>query len=356
MLNKSIAILIALFALVLGTGCGGVHLFDDIDLELDFELTPSDDLHLPYVVGTKVRISASDGRTSDDESRWTLASSNAAVLSVDSQSHGSAQCTAQGAGTATIMVYDEDGDLIHESEIEVAKPNRVQLIPHGPLIIGRGGAVDDIRMLQGGTATYLVRYLRNDERLYGNGVLTPKGGELASARNETTFLFENREWLQIDAVTEGTSTIGLSVGGLHLANVPLTVVGLEAVASLELLDDERQDEPEHGDLRTVLALGRDSQALPIYGIEVSWDLDGDGVAGTGDLFRYEYNADVTKVLGAEFGEQRDEIPIHALTGYTDSSNNLGCTLSKRRQDKLPAMALLMASIAAVFCLRRRQDP
>ena len=219
--------------------------------------------------------------------------------------------------------------------------------------LGRGGAVQDIHILQGGTATYLVRYFRGDLPLYGNGVLSAVNNELATARNLTTFLFENREWLQIDAVGQGSNMLGLEANGAHLLDVPLTVVGSAAITSFELIDDERYEEPEHGDLRTVLALARDGLSRPIYGIEVSWDLDGDGVAGTGDLFRYEYNVDASKVLGGTLGELRAEVSIHAVSGYVFSSNKLGCSMSRPQGEAPPALAFLLASLAAAACLRRR---
>jgi hypothetical protein len=353
---------VALVALFVGAGCNGPELHDDIDLELDFELTPSDELHLPYVAGATVTLSASDGDGEDDvNTLWTLATSNPAVLRIDSQTEGRARCTALSAGVTSVAIIDEDGEVIHESDIEVANPDHVIAYPHGPLIVGYPDALPapELDVLAGGTVTLLIEYYRGDQRLYGNGALSAVSSSSMTAAPAQTFLFENREWLKLTPSQEGDHTVDLSAAGAVVGSFTVHAHGPDVVTSIEQLHDVDVDfdDVEKGDLITVLGMARTATGAPVYGVEFSWDIDGDGVPGLGDLFRYEYEEKVISVLGAEFDGLRSESKVHGRSGQVGSSNHLGCALGAGQPSRaalwLVALASVLAFVRASSGSRRR---
>lgn len=318
-----------------GTGCSGPELVDDMDVEFDFALTPSDDLHLPYVTGTKVSLIANEhaGEGAPEQS-WTLQSSNENVLRIESQSQGRAECQAVGEGTTTMTIFDEEGEAIHDATLEVLDPDHLELVPHGPLFVGVD--VDyrsqDINVVAGGTATFEVRYYRGYRRLFGNDVLTAAASTGLSVHTESTFLLEKREWLQLTAGDPGSYEVQLSSLGVPLGSAFIQVRSPDEVASVEIIDDNRlyDEDLEEGDLLTALGVARLADGDPVFGAEFSWDLDGDVYTEFGDLFRYEYVEDADKTLGAEFDGLRAETRIHATHGYVDSSNDLGCSIGRPR--------------------------
>jgi uncharacterized protein (TIGR03382 family) len=340
-------------------GCDGPELHDDIDLELDFKLTPSDELHLPYVAGSTVRITATDGDADDERDRfWTLESSDESILRIDQQTEGTATCLAMREGFVTMRVFDEEGEMIHDAEIEVAQPDRVQLLPHGPLIVGIETPVEDsgINILSGGEATMLVRYFRGDQVLFGNGALRVETSSPdITAHPETTFVFENREWLQVTPNMPGSHEVALFVGDVSLGTLAVEARTVDEVESIELIEEQDVDfsDVEDGRLMTALGMARLEDGEPIYGVELTWDLDGDGEPGTGDLFRYEFVEDAVSVLGVEFDGMRAEVEIHGEEGFVDSSNDLGCSTSGRGSSSGATFGLGVL-LALGASLRRRK--
>lgn len=347
------------------TGCEDVYLSDDIDL--DFNWSPlsgmSDSLHLPYVVGAQVDISANDALDEDADLNFTLESSDASVLRIDSQFNGHASCTAVGAGEAEISVF-EDGDEIYSGTVVVREPTRAELYAHGPLIIGydqeealqRG----PVRLLQGGMGTFLIRYYDGDERLYGNGVLRAEseGAEEQglTLAEEQTFLFEDREWLQVSASELGTFTVDLYVGEIPVAQGVVEVVDQAEVDSFELVAESERGAHDNESL-AILAQAYDSEGDPIYGVEYVWDIDGVDEPGLGDLYRYSYDRDTVENLGANFQDLRVEVIIHASDGYVSSTNDIGCSATPTHP-RAPGLATSVAALTLIMLLghRRRNRP
>ena len=229
------------FAIVVGLGaCGPTYtMTDDIDLTWDFTLLPrrfEDDLHSPYVRGTKVTVFAHSSDDHHNFAGWSVVSSDPDVFRVDDNvletdgrglaSHGQAV----SEGTAQLRLLDSRGHEVGRGVAEVVVPDRVEIDAHGSLILGRDdeAPVHEVRVLAGGEATYLVRYFRGGRELHGNGVLSavPPAGTTAQAR--TTFLFENREWLSLQAAAVGNGTLQLQADGVATAAVPVAVVGARA--------------------------------------------------------------------------------------------------------------------------------
>src|SRR5262245_19539964 len=184
------------FFLLATTGCNHAWLSDDVDLELDFGLSHSDELHTPYVQGARVVIFVNTSR-SQDKTGWRLVSSRPDVLEVEGGDGRSFDCTARGEGIAQLRVYDAGGDLVDTGTVEVLAPDEAQLFAHGPLMIGRpdGEAAigDELRVLEGGTATFLVKYFRGGRPLFGNHALAAPSTGPFEGEPRQSFFFENRE-------------------------------------------------------------------------------------------------------------------------------------------------------------------
>jgi hypothetical protein len=344
------------------SGCRDMYLADDIDL--DFNWTPLEGvgstLHTPYVVGTAVTIAAEDALNEDDDVEFTLESSDESVLRIDSQVDGVASCTAVGAGDAEITVFDGDGDEIYSRSVSVRAPTRAELYFHGPLILGldyeEALADSTLRILRGGMGTFLVRYYDDNELLYGNGVLSATSDaedQGVSLFEEQTFLLENREWLQIQALELGTYTVNLYAGDVVVGHGVVEVVDESAVDDFELIAQSTSGRDDE-DTLAVLAQAYDADGNLLYGVEYSWDLDGVDEAGYGDLYRYVYDHDASVPLGASRNGMRQEITIQASDGWVSSTNDLGCSAAGARPGAPPLPVAAGAALLVLGLAFRRR--
>src|SRR5262245_26072276 len=141
---------LALLLLAL-SGCG-FELTDDVDLSLDFSPLsgPSDTLHSPYVKGARFSLFVHD--TSDQnrvQAGWRIESSRPSVLSItdvknqeyerDGKKRRYVVAAAQAVdeGQAEVVVRDGGGGEVYRGAVEVLRPDRVDLLAHGPLLIDR---------------------------------------------------------------------------------------------------------------------------------------------------------------------------------------------------------------------------
>ena len=337
-------------------GCSDeISLTDDIDLTWDFSVSRFDaDLHTPYVRGAPVTLFVS---SSDEDQRfdgWAVESSDPGIFRIDGCTPGtSLTCEGQavGEGVASLTVRDERGQRVGAGQAEVLLPDRVVLEAHGYLILGRDteAPVDDLRLIANGTATYHVRYFRGARELHGNGVLSVVAPAGISATPRTSFLFENREWLTLDAgATAGTRSIELFADGVSVGTHALETVPETDIAHVTV---EAQSERGHedGDPMVALAQAYDAQERRIFGVDFAWDLDGVDQLGDGDLFRYELKQGVFRMVTARRGAHSDSIQIQAESGHVSSSNNIGCAASSGGGSLLAGLAL-----AGLLALRRRR--
>ncbi len=343
-------------------GCQDVYLSDDIDLVLNFNRLrgPSDTLHTPYVRGTRMTIYANSSDGDQDTTGWWLQSSNPAVVRILSQSGGRAECVAVSAGQAEIRVYESAaaGEPLHTAPVEVRKPDRIELYAHGPLLLGRSEAearVSKPAILNDGTATFLVRYFHGTTALSGNGVLAATSDTSVMLKEETTFLFENQEWLRITPRAPGDHQVRLSADGVSLGVLPVKSVRSSDISYIKL---QGQDEAHatDGDWLVVLARALTGGSVDVHGAEYEWALDGAEKSGTGDLFRYRYLAHNPVQLRARHDGLESLVTINASEGYVDSSNEIGCTaapgLPPQGAPFAPAALLLGASL--MLLVRRRR--
>lgn len=327
-------------AVALGLGaCGSTHttytMTDNIDLTWDFSLTPStfdDHLHSPYVRGTKVMVFAHMSDDKPDFSGWSIVSSDPAVFriidsAVDGNGGLAAHGEAIGEGTAELRLLDRSGDEVGHGVAEVLVPDRVELAAHGSLILGRDdeAAVVEARVVEGGKATYLVRYLRGDRELHGNGVLTVEAPAGVTAQSRTTFLFENREWLTLEMAAAGTSAVQLSADHVKVASVPLVVVPDSAIADVVLLTESEKGHQD-GDWLAALAQAYDGNGARIFGVDYAWNVNGVEQVGEGDLYRYQFKKGQYEMVRAQRGTHAAAAMIQSDQGDVDSTNNVGCAV------------------------------
>src|SRR5262249_53307627 len=141
---------------------------------------------------------------------------------------------------------------------------------------------------------------------------------------ERTFLFEDRDWLQLSPNLVGEYTVGLVVGGTHVLDLPLHAVPDTDVATVRIRGEDESH--AHADEWLVaLAEASDAMGQVIYGVDYHWTVDNITQLGLGDLYRYQYSPRSPKMLGAKFQDVGAEAVIHSGVGFVDSSNHLGCS-------------------------------
>jgi uncharacterized protein (TIGR03382 family) len=365
MSTSKLALLVALCGLG-AVGCGPtVTVRDNVDIDWDFiELIgPSNSMHTPYVVGASMEIYVHSTDEDEKMNGWTVESSDTSIFSVDPPQRDDHKRLyvvghANGDGVAQLIVRDSGKNVQTRYPVEARLPDRAQIMAHGLLIIGKSeteASVNEVRLLEGGTATFLIRYYLGDRTLYGNGALSVDAPSGVTATTPRTWLFEPRDWLQVTPLQVGTSSLALKVNGQHFADVPLTVVDSTAVASVRILGAD-ESHAKKGDWLVALGQASDSQSNLIYGVEYSWDIDGQAQTGwdgsnKGDLYRYKFDPAVPKMLAATYGSVSAVAMIHWGGGYVDSSNNIGCSAAPGKPATAPlGIALLLVALVVV---RRR---
>jgi hypothetical protein len=358
----------ALAGLVALPACGAKYnMTDDIDLTWDFGLTLrtfDDDLHTPYVKGAPVTIYVDSDDDDTDMRGWTLVSSDPNVFRIDGLEVSPtepdelrAYGVAAGEGVATLTVLDDHGEVIGDGVAEVLAPDRIQLLAHGFILIDREGEapVSELRVLEGGTATYLVRYFRGDRELRGNGVLSGTGPAGITIEPRTSYLFENREWLTVTSTVPGASTITLYADGEVAIPVDVVTVPESDIDRVEILTSDERD-ADRGDWLVALAQAYDVDGRRIFGVEYEWDIDNIQQFEQGDIYRYEYAPGQEVRIRARRGDKSASYDIHASEGFVDSTNDIGCAVAPgaRRAPAAAGLTLAGAGLVLGALVRRRR--
>jgi uncharacterized protein (TIGR03382 family) len=338
-----------------------VHFSDDVDFEINFLtlLGPSGEMHSPYVAGSTFRIYL-ETPTRTDKSGWTLESSAPGVLKVGAPQVSNlgetfrVEAAAGAEGEAVLTARDVGGTIVGETRVEVLRPDRVELLAHGPLLLHRPEQpAPEARILAGGTATYLARYFRDGRRLSGNGVLTAEPTSSVGVNVLRSYLFEDRDWLQLSPRSIGRFTVDLTVDGQRVGSVPVEAVGEGDIANIVLSGEDERGASKDESL-VVVAEAYDREGRPIYGVEYDWDLDGVRERGEGDLYRYRFDRDEPHRLGAHHGGHSAQVMIHG-EGYVSSTNFVGCSAGGAPGAAAIPCLLLLAG-AALLLRRRRLSP
>ncbi len=401
-MNSPLRLSLSLLALIpVLTGCPQPELRfeDDLDLEydlLDFfipDVEYGEGLHNPYLAGSEFAIYIWDDNDVTNFKGWEARSSDPTVVEIldvdrkrfdwdgvdevypdhpfyhddDDDYVMIVRVRAGAPGVAQVSAYDVTDDRVGTAEIEVAVPNQVELRPAGPVFLQRDDIVaqldGDPMLIGGGTATFLVDWMRDGIPLAGNGTVsaTSSSGLILELWGRETYYDERRDWLTIsteEVAAAEIATVNVSVNGNLAESIDFTVVGDDAIEALQL--QTREQAPVwvgfEGEWIPVLAsaLGLDGET--IHGVAFDWDLDGVEEPGEGDLFRYRFDPSVTSVLGAAYAGMRVETTVHGDQGFVDTTNNVpgSCFCSANSADSRPGVAFGVLGLLALGMVRRRR--
>jgi hypothetical protein len=361
-------------------GCGDdISLHDDIDIHFDlntFGQAPNR-LHSPYVRGAEFNVSV---KGKDTPSNVAVVSGNAQVLrkNSDSEDGRKSQFTAVSEGR-TVFRAVKGEKTVRKGRVEVRAANHATLHFHGDVLFNQVNQETEARtprILVGGTATFLVRYFRDDQRLHGHGVLSvdpPEGttwddglgerlrrrigfnaeNEFLSVRAKKSHLLEDREWVEFSPKIEGEYTVTLRADGEPVGQVTIKAVGQDSVEAITV---QKMNERglSNGDFGLVLARAYDIDGNPVFGVEYSWDIDGSPQSELGDLYRYEFDKRNLATVCAMFSEHESIIQIHASKGYVRSTNKLGCDTTFGSPFSLPAAVFLLFGLGLIRTRRHTE--
>lgn len=344
-------------------GCPAVAVVDDVDFELNFTpiLGPSDALHAPYVVGSSMGLYL-ETQSVGNTRRWTIESTDPSIFTVDQPSYDdrgdfrTARGHALAPGVTTLRVVDDGGSVRRTIPITVSLPTSIAVDHHGPLLVHRPDLRSDWgdgRIVVGGTSTYLASYFAGPDRLAGNGALSAR---VASGRATVevlrTYLFEDRDWLQVTPTAAGPFTVELTVGGQVIQTLQGIAVPSSDVADVRIYGED-ESKARAGQWLVALAVASDAQARVIWGAEYRWDVDGASAPGIGDLYRYPYDPKKPHMVAASFGPLSAVAMIHGGNGYVDSTNHVGCSAAPGSPNRGATATIVFALAALAFGLRRR---
>jgi uncharacterized protein (TIGR03382 family) len=355
---------LTLAAIALGaTGCPAVAIVDDVDFELNFTpiVGPSDALHAPYVVGSSMNLYL-ETQSVGDTRRWTIESTDPAIFTVDPPQYDSrgdfksARGHALAPGVATLRVIDDGGSVRRSIPITVAIPSTIAIDHHGPLLVERPELRSDWgdgRIVVGGTSTYLASYFDGPDRLSGNGALSARvTSGRATVDVVNTYLFEDRDWLQVTPTAAGPFTVELMVGGQVIRTLEGIAVPASEVADVRIYGED-ESKARAGEWLVALAVATDAQGRIIWGVEYKWDLDGQSEPGMGDLYRYPYDPKKRHMVAASFGQLSAVAMIHGGNGFVDSTNRVGCSAAPGTPSRGATATIVLGLLLLAFGLRRR---
>lgn len=353
-------LVVALVVALSASACTTVRLTDDVDLTFDFSplIGPSNLLHQPYVQGSEMNVYVDHSDNDKDLTGWSLRSNDPTIFSIDdvtftrfSDNYFRVHCHANKAGIAVLEVLDSDRHVKHKTTVEVAKPDRIDFLAHGPLLVDRK-ELDPLtpspQVLDGGTATFLVRYYQGNRQLNGNRALRVESTSDVAVSTPQSFLFEDRDWLQVTPHSMGDFSLPVKVGDDPVATFVVHSVPETAVAEIRILGED-ESRAKRGEWLVALAQAYDAAQKPIFGVEYDWELDGNTEPGEGDLYRYEYDPKLKRNIEARFGAHDAVAVIHGEDGFVDSSNNIGCNTTS-----LPMSLSSLCAIAFALLVSRRR--
>lgn len=330
-----------------------------------------DNLSLPYVAGTKLRI-AVKSNGGEATTGWQVKSDNEAVLKVDklgtSDNFVTADITAVSAGDAMLRAFDESGAEQRAAKITVANPDRIRVLSHGRLRAGGstaaaadGAEVQEARILTGGTGVFGIVYYRGTERLYGRGLIEFTPVPQLTITNETSSGGANNEWLFIKPTTDGSYMLTLRRGGTSFLTLPVVAVPEAALEGLTLLP-EMPSSPSPDQQVWVLVQATDTTNRKVEGVYASFTLGGAPQIGAngnaqvtqGDLYRFNYSSGTQTQLIAKRGVLQDTVMIAGSKGYVADTRYLGCSAAPGGATGGLASLLGMGLLLGGLLVRRRR--
>lgn len=286
-------------AVVAGACDAEVSISDAIDDTIDLVDRADGVVHSPYVVGARfeLRVDA-DGARADG---IALVSGDPSVLVLDGAG-AQVQAKAVAAGTVEVSAVDAAGDVVATIELEVRAPTRVVLHAAGPVLIDRDDITTHVttpRIVEGGVASFLVEAFDGNTPLAGHGALEAIAGPGVEAVIVPRLAGEHRDWLQLGGLGRGATDVTLSIDGQAFTRLDLEVVGLDAVADLDVFTADHAP--------VAIAAAYDLDGEPVHGAPFDWQLGRGAELLARDIVRYEDGR--TTTLLASVGELESQTEV-----------------------------------------------
>lgn len=324
-------------------------------------------LSTPYVEGAKFNITVEPGDNQNDTG-WTLSSSDPTVMAVGVAAPDSQEwpVTATGAGHATLMVKDASGHVLDSEGIDVDVPTQVELCAHGLLLAGYSdtqSTISSIRVVSGGTATFLVRYFDGSQELAGNNALKPTASSTLSATTVAAN-FSVRDFLEVSATEMGTASVTLNVG-MSQSQVSVEVDDPSVVASVALAPQSEVN-AKNGNVLYVFGRALDAQGNDVYGASFSWSVNHTPLAsqqffvgGPTDLLSYQYTGGQTETIADTLAGYTASTSVHGAPATTSEATtaNVGCSVAAGAAGTSGGalgFAALAAAATGLLVARRRR--
>jgi hypothetical protein len=349
---------------LIAVGCGSsskpVTMADSFDLDI---FGPHvDDLHTPYVAGASFTINV-NADPSVNQGGWTLSSSDPNVMAVTSGLvGGSADVLAKNPGSATLTVKDESGNVVDTHTISVAIPNRVELFAQGLLLTGATDSeaqVTEASIVEGGEATFLVRYFLDGTELYGSGALSSTATLGATSMSTSSSYATARDFLQISVPPQGMSgTVSLLIDKTSVAEVPVTAVPATQVSQVTILAQNSVGASKGAEL-VLYAHAIDANSGDVFGASFDWASNGTSepsgaLGGPADLFFYNFDPSVTETVTAGYERFDPSYVVHGVGGSVGSSANVGCSAGPRSTFGESGMGAALSALVALALLRAKR--
>jgi hypothetical protein len=345
-----------------------VAMQDTLDLTLFGPV--HDDMHTPYVQGSKFTVNiASTDYSPSESATWTLRSSDPSIIQIGAPSDGGSgfQVFALGAGHTVLTVLDAGGSVLDSHAVDVAQPDHVELCSRGLLLAGYSDAqaqITQASLVEQGTATFLVRYYLGGQEIWGNNAVTATGSGAVTAMTTTSTLGDERDWIRVDASQAGSGQVSLVIGNAPATVIPTTVVAstsIQSVGALMQSDSGASD----GNLLYVFARAFDARGGDIYGGSFSWMAGGSPVASTTpasdnqptDALAYTYKGSASETVSVALdGYTSSPVTIHGTGATVTSTAATNCSVGRAPGRSAGAgSALMLGWVAAgAFAARSRR--
>ncbi len=363
-----LACLIALLAA--GPACNtdpgkSVAMQDTLDLTLGGPV--HDDMHSPYVAGSKftVNINSTDYSVSES-ANWTLRSSDPSVIQIGAPvtSGTGFQVSALGTGHTVLSVLDSGGSVLDSHAVDVAQPDHVELCSHGLLLAGYSDTqaqITQANIVEQGTATFLVRYYLGGQEIWGNNAVTATGSGAVTAMTTTSTLGDERDWVRVDAAQAGSGQVALVIGNAPATVVPTTVVASTSIHSVGALAQSDSGASD-GNVLYVFARAFDAGGGDIYGGSFYWTAGGAPAASTTlasanqptDALAYTYKRSASEAVSVALdGFTSSPVTIHGTGATVTSTAATNCSVGGAPGRGAGAAGAVMLGLVAAGGLAAR---
>ena len=292
----------------------------------------------PYLVGSDIEVMATLPKRFRNDDGLQFVSSDPTVFEVLGT-----QSTVEGLtgvlngtspGTAWLRAQ-RDEKLIDEVQLTFAIADDVVFVPGAMERLGlEAQTVLSPQVATGGRASFRVVLRSGNSPVFGVPYVHIDPSQDLDVLVDEYYGDALGPWLWIEPYATGSITLNLQVN--YGQTVPFTVRGVDPaeVATIEVFR-QSEAEAEEGDILGATSMGRTDQGSRVYGLPVTWILDGSNESGGGstyfdnpgasqETFWYEFVPEVNRLLEAEYAGHSDGATIH---GIPVDKNCGGCAAS-----------------------------